>query len=98
MIGFASAVAQDVPPFMLVDGNPLAVRGFNVVGLRRRDFSAERGSRPSSRCTGCCTARARRWTRRAPRSRRCAAEVPEAAADVALMSDFLASATRGIAR
>ena len=42
MIGFASAVAQDVPPFMLVDGNPLAVRGFNVVGLRRRDFSAAR--------------------------------------------------------
>jgi UDP-N-acetylglucosamine acyltransferase len=40
MVGFASAVSQDVPPFMLVDGNPLAVRGFNVVGLRRRDFSA----------------------------------------------------------
>jgi UDP-N-acetylglucosamine acyltransferase len=30
MVGFASAVSQDVPPFMLVDGNPLAVRGFNV--------------------------------------------------------------------
>lgn len=42
MIGFASAVSQDVPPFMLVDGNPLAVRGFNVVGLRRRDFSPAR--------------------------------------------------------
>lgn len=42
MIGFASAVSQDVPPFMLVDGNPLAVRGFNVVGLRRRDFSPSR--------------------------------------------------------
>ena len=37
-----SAVAQDVPPFMLVDGNPLAVRGFNVIGLRRRGFSPER--------------------------------------------------------
>ena len=32
MIGFASAVSQDVPPYMLVDGNPLAVRGFNVGG------------------------------------------------------------------
>ncbi len=42
MVGFASAVSQDVPPFMLVDGNPLAVRGFNVEGLRRRGFSAER--------------------------------------------------------
>ncbi len=42
MVGFASAVAQDVPPFMLVDGNPLAVRGVNSVGLRRRDFSSGR--------------------------------------------------------
>jgi UDP-N-acetylglucosamine acyltransferase len=42
MVGFASAVSQDVPPFMLVDGNPLAVRGVNSIGLRRRDFSAER--------------------------------------------------------
>jgi UDP-N-acetylglucosamine acyltransferase len=42
MVGFASAVAQDVPPFMLVDGNPLAVRGVNSIGLRRRDFTAAR--------------------------------------------------------
>ncbi|MEI7535869.1 MAG: acyl-ACP--UDP-N-acetylglucosamine O-acyltransferase [Comamonadaceae bacterium] len=42
MVGFASAVAQDVPPFMLVDGNPLAVRGVNSIGLRRRDFASER--------------------------------------------------------
>ena len=26
----------------MVDGNPLAVRAVNLVGLRRRDFSAER--------------------------------------------------------
>lgn len=42
MVGFASAVTQDVPPFMLVDGNPLAVRGLNSVGLQRRGFSATR--------------------------------------------------------
>ena len=42
MAGFGSAVSQDVPPFMTVDGNPLAVHGFNVIGLRRRGFSAER--------------------------------------------------------
>ena len=57
MIGFASHVSQDVPPFMMVDGNPLAVRGFNVEGLRRRGF-APSASPPSSRCTGCSTARA----------------------------------------
>jgi len=42
MAGFASAVSQDVPPFMMVDGNPLAVRGFNAEGLRRRGFGPER--------------------------------------------------------
>ncbi|WP_076997070.1 acyl-ACP--UDP-N-acetylglucosamine O-acyltransferase [Variovorax sp. KK3] len=97
MVGFASAVAQDVPPFMLVDGNPLAVRGFNVVGLRRRDFSAAR------------LAAVKQMHRLLYREGKTladarvaidalAAEVPEAAADVAMMNDFLAGATRGIVR
>ena len=28
--------------YMVVDGHPLAVRGVNLVGLRRRDFSPAR--------------------------------------------------------
>jgi UDP-N-acetylglucosamine acyltransferase len=42
MTGFQSHVSQDIPPFMMAVGNPLAVRGFNVEGLRRRGFNAER--------------------------------------------------------
>src|SRR5262249_16681406 len=42
LAAFASGVTEDVPPFMLVEGNPLAVRGFNIEGLRRRGFSPER--------------------------------------------------------
>jgi UDP-N-acetylglucosamine acyltransferase len=42
MIGFQGHVAQDVAPFMTVDGNPLALRAVNLTGLKRRDFSAER--------------------------------------------------------
>ena len=42
MAGFQTALSQDVPPFMMVDGNPAAVRGFNVEGLRRRGFGPER--------------------------------------------------------
>jgi UDP-N-acetylglucosamine acyltransferase len=42
MIGFQGHVAQDVPPFMTVEGNPLSVRAVNLTGLRRRDFSPER--------------------------------------------------------
>ena len=42
MTGFQSHVSQDVPPFMTVAGNPLAVHGVNAEGLRRRGFSRER--------------------------------------------------------
>jgi len=42
MIGFQGHVAQDVPPFMTVDGHPLTVRAINLTGLKRRGFSAER--------------------------------------------------------
>ncbi len=36
MIGGASAVAQDVPPFCLAEGNKAVLRGLNLTGLRRR--------------------------------------------------------------
>lgn len=35
MIGGASALAQDVPPFCLAEGNRAALRGLNLTGLRR---------------------------------------------------------------
>jgi len=35
MIGGCSKVVQDVPPFMIVDGNPAETRGVNKVGLER---------------------------------------------------------------
>ncbi|CAF0705422.1 UDP-N-acetylglucosamine acyltransferase [Candidatus Methylacidithermus pantelleriae] len=38
MIGGCSKIVQDVPPYMLVDGNPARVRSINLVGLRRRRF------------------------------------------------------------
>ena len=41
MIGFQAHVNQDVPPFMLAEGNPMALRTVNMTGLKRRDFTAE---------------------------------------------------------
>jgi UDP-N-acetylglucosamine acyltransferase len=41
MVSGLSKVVQDVPPFMLVEGNPAKVMGPNVVGLRRAGFSPE---------------------------------------------------------
>lgn len=42
MVGFQGHVAQDVPPFMTVDGHPLRVRAVNLTGLKRRGFSEAR--------------------------------------------------------
>lgn len=36
MVGGASAVAQDIPPYCLVEGNKAVLRGLNLNGLRRR--------------------------------------------------------------
>ncbi len=96
-VGFQSAVSQDVPPFMLVDGNPLSVRGFNAEGLRRRGFSAGR------------IAAVKRMHKLIYRSgltldaaREALVEVaratPEASGDVECVASFLAQATRGIVR
>lgn len=41
MIGGASAINQDICPFVLAEGNKAVVRGLNTVGLRRRGFSDE---------------------------------------------------------
>lgn len=39
--GGCSKIVQDIPPFMIVDGNPAATRGLNVVGLQRRGFTEQ---------------------------------------------------------
>ena len=82
---------------MMVDGNPLAVRGFNAEGLRRRGFSAERIAAVKQMHKllyreGLTFEEAR------ARIAALADSQPEAAADVQLMTAFLADATRGIAR
>jgi UDP-N-acetylglucosamine acyltransferase len=39
MVGGVSKVVQDVPPFMIGDGNPAVIRTFNKVALQRAGFS-----------------------------------------------------------
>lgn len=36
MVGGASVVDKDVPPFMLIEGNKATIKGLNAIGLRRR--------------------------------------------------------------
>lgn len=97
MIGFASHVGKDVPPFMVVDGNPLAVRGVNLVGLRRRDFSA--GRIAAIREMHKLIYRQGKTVEEARAAiGSLGTDVAEAAADTALMDTFLATSASGIAR
>ena len=41
MVGGMSRINRDVPPYMLVEGNPAKVRSLNFVGLKRKGFSKE---------------------------------------------------------
>jgi len=40
-VGGFTRIAQDVPPFLLVEGNPAVAHGVNSVGLRRRNVDAQ---------------------------------------------------------
>lgn len=51
ILGGCTKIVQDVPPFMIADGNPAELRGINQVGLERRGFTPEdiRGLKESYR-------------------------------------------------
>ncbi len=97
MTGMGTTLLQDVPPFAMVSGNPAEARGFNLEGLRRRGFSAERVSAVKQMHRllyrqGLTLEDARVAIEALAQS------VPEAAPDVQAMSAFLAASTRGIVR
>lgn len=97
MVGFASHVAKDVPPFMVVDGNPLTLRAVNLVGLRRRDFSAERIA--AIRDMHKLIYRQGKTLEDARTAIQALSDqMPQAAADIALMANFLSTSVTGIAR
>jgi UDP-N-acetylglucosamine acyltransferase len=41
MVGGASALRHDVPPYCMVEGNPARLRGLNQIGLKRNGLSAD---------------------------------------------------------
>ena len=42
MVGAMTKVVQDVPPFVIADGNPAIARSINKIGLERNGFAPER--------------------------------------------------------
>src|SRR5258705_51378 len=83
------SVPQDVPPFAMVSGNPAEARSFNLEGLKRRGFSTERIAAIKQMHKllyrqGLTLDDARKAIEALAQA------TPEAAEDVALMSNFLA--------
>lgn len=93
MVGAGSLLFQDLPPYMLVGGNPATPHGINSEGLKRRGFSSEtimaikrayktlyKSGLPLEQAKGEIGAQA--------------AQYPE----LNLLTEFLSRATRGIIR
>nr|WP_186827517.1 acyl-ACP--UDP-N-acetylglucosamine O-acyltransferase [Comamonas testosteroni] len=97
MVGFQAHVNKDVPPFMTVDGNPLAVRSVNLIGIKRRGFSDARIA--AVREMHKLLYRQGLTLELAVQAMEAIkADTPEAGQDVAFMQDFLAGAVNGITR
>jgi UDP-N-acetylglucosamine acyltransferase len=96
-IGMNTSLTQDVPPFVLVAGNPAGAHGINIEGLKRRGFSRERigALRDAYKAiykSGLTLEDAKRALVEDEGS------LPEAAADLRQMREFLDGTSRGITR
>jgi UDP-N-acetylglucosamine acyltransferase len=95
MSGVGSVVLHDIPPFVMVSGNTAQAHGINAEGLKRRGFTVEE------------IAAVRQAYKTLYKSNLTLAEAKEAllkqvaedsSASLKLLSDFLATVTRGIVR
>jgi UDP-N-acetylglucosamine acyltransferase len=93
MTGMNSVLSQDLPPYVLAAGNPVAPHGVNSEGLKRRGFSAE------------AIAAIRRAYKTLYKSglgleeaRAAIATVCDATPELSILAEFLAESGRGIVR
>jgi UDP-N-acetylglucosamine acyltransferase len=96
-VGMTTSLTQDVPPFVLVSGNPAGPHGVNIEGLKRRGFTRAQidGIRSAYKLiyrSGLTLEEAKAALAEAEQ------ESPEAAEQIREMRAFLDSATRGIVR
>lgn len=93
MIGGCSGVAQDVPPYLMAQGNHATPFGVNFVGLKRRDFSKDalqaiNNSYKALYRNGLSYEDAKA----------CIVEIAQTHPEAKLFLDFFARSTRGIIR
>lgn len=97
MVGMSTSLTQDVPPFVILSGNPAAAHGVNVEGLKRRGFTREQigGIRNAYKLIY-----KSRLTIEEAKIALAAEEinVPDSAVYLRMMREFLDQTTRGIVR
>ena len=96
-VGMSTSLTQDVPPFVLLSGNPAAAHGVNIEGLKRRGFTREQidGIRAAYKTiyrSGLTLEEAKAALAQQE------TETPGAAEQIRAMREFLGVATRGIVR
>lgn len=97
MTGMSTSLTQDVPPYVLLNGNPAAAHGINAEGLRRRGFSAEQIS-ALRQAYKLLYKSGMTLTEAKTALGQLEAERPDAAEQVCVLRRFLDTTTRGIVR
>ena len=92
-LGIYSGVAKDLPPYVIVSGQPAVPRGINLEGLKRRDFTTEQ-------IRNIKTAYKLLYTSglRLEEAQEKISGLNEVANELQVMLDFLNTSTRGIIR
>jgi UDP-N-acetylglucosamine acyltransferase len=96
-VGMTTSLSQDVPPFVLVGGNPASAHGVNIEGLKRRGFTREQigAIRQAYKLiykSGLTLEEAKAALAQLE------TETPDAAGPLGLMRTFFDHSTRGIVR
>ncbi|MDB5795225.1 MAG: UDP-N-acetylglucosamine acyltransferase [Noviherbaspirillum sp.] len=96
-VGMNTSLTQDVPPFVLLSGNPAAPHGINIEGLKRRGFTRAqiadiRNAYKLIYKSGLTLEEAKTALVKAE------LETPESAIHLRAMREFLDGSTRGIVR
>lgn len=97
MVGMSTSLTQDVPPYVILSGNPAQTHGINSEGLKRRGFSREaitaiRHAYKVLYKSGLTLEEAKAALEIQEQSE------PEFAVELKLIRDFLQNVSRGIVR
>ncbi|MEG2962857.1 MAG: acyl-[acyl-carrier-protein]--UDP-N-acetylglucosamine O-acyltransferase, partial [Janthinobacterium sp.] len=97
-VGMSTSLTQDVPPFVLLNGNPAQAHGVNIEGLKRRGFTREQINGIRTAYKLIYRAGLTLEESKAALFEEEAASSPEVAQHIRAMREFLGVASRGIVR